>query len=151
MNPLTTGGGFKTSPGRVHGPQVEVRRTYPALPSTGVLYGEALGTGWLTSPGTIAAGHRFFVDDGWNRLRIVARGPRIQTWVNGQPVEDLVSEAVYRTHPSGFIGLQIHGITGRDLALPVNAGSGITANEPLINRWRNIRIRELAPLRPDAR
>jgi quinoprotein glucose dehydrogenase len=121
-----------------------VRRTYPALPATGVLYGEALGTGWLTSPEKIAAGHRFFMDEGWNRVRIVARGPRIQTWVNGNLVEDLVNEAVFATHPTGFVGLQIHGITDRDLALPVNAGAGVTATEPLVHRWRNIRIRPIA-------
>jgi quinoprotein glucose dehydrogenase len=106
-----------------------------------MLYGEALGTGWLTSAAKIEAGHRYFVDDDWNRIRIVARGPRIQTWVNGHPVEDLVSEAVYRTNPSGFIGLQIHGISQRELDLPINAGSGVTVNERLVNRWRNIRIR----------
>ena len=98
---------------------------------------------WLSSQQTIDAGHRHFVDDGWNAVRIVAKGPRIQTWVNGQPVEDLVNEAVYKTHPSGFIGLQIHGINERDLALPINAGSGVTVSEPLVNRWRNIRVRPL--------
>jgi quinoprotein glucose dehydrogenase len=139
--PLTTGRGFENTAGRVHGPQVEVRRTYPGLPPTGVLYGEALGTGWLTSEDKIKAGHRFFVDGGWNRVRIVARGPRIQTWVNGQPVEDLVSEAVYKTNPSGFIGLQIHGISEREIAQAGEAGAGLTVNTPLVNRWRSIRIR----------
>ena len=88
-------------------------------------------------------GHRFFLDDGWNKIRIVAQGPRIQTWVNGQPVEDLTLDAVYKTHPKGFIGLQMHGITERDLALPVNAGSGVIINQPLISKWRNIRIRPI--------
>jgi quinoprotein glucose dehydrogenase len=141
--PVSTGRGFENAAGRVHGPQVEVRRYYQGLPATGMLYGEALGTGWLTTPARIAAGHRHFVDDGWNRVRIVARGARIQTWVNGQAVEDLVNEAVYRTNPSGFIGLQIHGVSQREIDLPVNAGSGVTVNEPLTNRWRAIRIREL--------
>jgi quinoprotein glucose dehydrogenase len=127
----------------VHGPQVEVRRTYKGLPASGMLYGEALGTGWLSSPAKIDAGHRYFVDDDWNRIRIVARGPRIQTWVNGNPVEDLVSDEAYRTNPSGFIGLQIHGVSQREIDLPINAGSGVTVNEPLVNRWRQIRIRPL--------
>jgi quinoprotein glucose dehydrogenase len=125
----------------VYGPQVEVRRYYKGLPTTGLLYGEALGTGWLSSQKKIEEGHRHFVDEGWNRLRIVARGPRIQTWVNGQPVEDLVNEAVYQTHPSGFIGLQLHGMSERDLSMPPYAGYGVTAKEPLVSRWRNIRIR----------
>ena len=141
--PVATGRGFENAAGRVHGPQVEVRRYYKGLPASGMLYGEALGTGWLTSPAKIEAGHRYFVDDDWNRIRIVARGPRIQTWVNGNPVEDLVSDEVYRTNPSGFIGLQIHGVTQREIDLPINAGSGVTVSEPLVNRWRNIRIRPL--------
>jgi hypothetical protein len=58
-------------------------------------------------------------------------------------VEDLTLDAVYKTHPKGFIGLQVHGINERDLALPVNAGSGVTVSQPLISRWRNIRIRTL--------
>jgi quinoprotein glucose dehydrogenase len=141
--PLATGRGFENSAGRVHGPQVEVRRYYKGLSASGMLYGEALGTGWLTSPQKIEAGHRFFVDEGWNRIRVVARGPRIQTWVNGNPVEDLVNEAVYTTNPSGFIGLQIHGVSQREIDLPVNAGSGVTVDEPLVSRWRNIRIRPI--------
>jgi hypothetical protein len=76
-------------------------------------------------------------------VRILAVGPRIQTWVNGHPVEDWTSEAVYATHPKGFIGLQLHGINEKDLALPVNAGSGVTLNQPLISKWRNIRIKRI--------
>jgi hypothetical protein len=63
--------------------------------------------------------------------------------VNGQPVEDLINEAVYKTHPRGFIGLQIHGLSERELKLPINAGSGITIGQPLVSKWRNIRIRSL--------
>jgi quinoprotein glucose dehydrogenase len=133
--------------GRVYGPQVEVRRYYQGLPTTGLLYGEALGTGWLSSPETIARGHRHFVDDGWNAVRIVAEGPRIRTWVNGHLVEDLADEAVYRSHPSGFIGLQLHGLSERELAQPNSAGSGVTVSEPLVSRWRSIRIRRLPRVR----
>lgn len=45
-------------------------------------------------------------NQGWNELRILAEGPRIQTWVNGHQIEDHTNEAVYHTHPKGFIGLQ---------------------------------------------
>jgi quinoprotein glucose dehydrogenase len=131
--------------GRVFGPQVEVRRFYSGLPTTGLLYGEALGTGWLSSQEKIARGHRHFIDEGWNRLRIVAEGPRIRTWVNGQLVEDLVNEEVYKTHPSGFIGLQIHGLSEREIAQATNAGPGLTVSQPLVSRWRNIRVRRLPP------
>jgi quinoprotein glucose dehydrogenase len=136
------GKGGEYAPGRIYGPQVEVRRFYKGLPTTGLLYGEALGTGWLSSRQKIENGHHYFLDEGWNRLRIVANGPRIQTWVNGQPVEDLVNEDVFRTHPSGRVCLQIHGLSEAELSGPY-AGSGLTTSEPLISRWRRIRIRHI--------
>jgi quinoprotein glucose dehydrogenase len=139
-----SGRGFEAAAGRVNGPQVEIRRSYTGQPATGLIYGEAMGTNWLSSDAKIAKGHPYFVDEGWNRLRIVARGPRIQTWVNGHAVEDLVNEEVYKTHSSGFIGLQMHGINARDLEMPIHAGSGVTTSQPLVVKWRNIRIRPLA-------
>jgi quinoprotein glucose dehydrogenase len=138
-----TGRGFDSSPGRVNGPQVEIRRFYKGLPTTGLLYGEALGTGWLSSQKRIDEGHPHFIDEGWNTLRVVARGPRIQTWVNGHQIEDLVNEEVYKTHSRGFIGLQIHGVSDRELDMPINAGSGVTKSQPLLVKWRKIRIRRL--------
>jgi quinoprotein glucose dehydrogenase len=140
VKPVSTGRGFENSAGRVHG-----RRSSAAVlcraSTTGLLW-RALGTGGVI-PADDDAGHRHFVDEGWNRVRIVLRGPRIQTGVNGHLVEDLVNEAVYRTHPSGFIGLQIHGLSQREIDLPINAGSGVSVHEPLVNRWRGIRIRTL--------
>jgi quinoprotein glucose dehydrogenase len=127
----------------VFGPQVEVRRYYKEQPTTGLLYGEALGTGWLSSPQKIQQGHRHFIDDGWNKLRVVANGPRIETWVNGHAVESLVREDVYATNPRGYIGLQMHGLSEREIAQAIYAGSAVTAREPLVNKWRNIRIRPL--------
>lgn len=115
--------------GRVWGPQAEIRRNLgPKSPATGVLYAEAIGSGWMSSQETVERGHDYSDPTGWNKLRIVARGPRIQTWVNGNLVEDLVNEAVYESHPSGFIGLQVHGIKD---ARSFKMG------------WRNIRIRPL--------
>jgi quinoprotein glucose dehydrogenase len=142
------GRGNDAAAGRVNGPQVEIRRRYPELQATGMMYGEALGTGWLSSPEKIAASHPHFMDDGWNKLRIVAQGPRIQAWVNGHLVEDITNEAVYKTHSRGFIGLQIHGISDRELSQPQHQGLGITKSQPLIVKWRNIRIRPLPRLNP---
>lgn len=130
--------------GRVNGPQLEIRRFYEGQPTTGVLYGEALGSGWMSSRQKIDEGHHLYVDEGWNKLRIVARGPRIQTWVNGHLIEDLVDDDVYRTHKKGFIGLQVHGINERDTAQPANDELGITTSQPLIAKWRSIRIRPLS-------
>lgn len=129
-------------PGRINGPQVEIRRHYPGLPTTGVLYGEALTTGWLSSQEKIEEGHSYSVDDGWNKLRIVAKGPRIQTWVNGHLVEDLVNEEVYRTHKRGFIGLQVHGLS-REVNQPAAVELGMTTSQSLVVKWRDIRIRPL--------
>ena len=142
VRPLqTTGRSFESAAGRVNGPQVEIRRYYKGEPATGLLYGEAMGTNWLSSQEKIDHGHHFFIDEGWNTLRIVARGPRIQTWVNGNLVEDLVNEDVYRSHPKGFIGLQIHGLSEREVNL--HPEFGITPRQPLAIKWRHIRIRPL--------
>ena len=73
--------------------------------------------------------HRQFRNGQWNHYRIVARGPRIQTWLNGQPIEDLTDEAAYATQPEGFIGLQVHGI---------EPGTG-----PHEVAWRDLRLRRL--------
>jgi quinoprotein glucose dehydrogenase len=83
------------------------------------------------------------VNDGWNKLRIVARGPRIQTFVNGHPVEDQTLEDLYKTHKKGFIVLQIHTVWQREIDLPVHAGLGITTRQPLMVKFRNIRIRPI--------
>ncbi|MBK8504769.1 MAG: DUF1080 domain-containing protein [Saprospiraceae bacterium] len=129
VRPVTVGEGNQFAAGRVYGPQAEIRRNLgEKSPTTGVLYGEALGTGWLSSKEKVENGHHYFLDHGWNLLRIVANGPRMQTWVNGHAVEDLTNEEVYKTHPSGFIGLQIHGINGEG---------------PFEMKWRNIKIRPL--------
>lgn len=129
VRPVTVGEGYNLRSGRVYGPQVEMQRNQgPGTPTTGLIYGEALGTGWLSSEDKIENGHHYLNDNGWNKLRIVTKGPRIQTWVNGHQVEDLVNEEVYKTHPRGFIGLQIHGIDGEG---------------PFVMKWRNIRIRPM--------
>jgi Domain of Unknown Function (DUF1080) len=124
----TTGGGADDQAGRVFGPQVEIE-TSPGL--AGYLYGEATGRGWLT-PEQRRKPHRHFRNGQWNRYRVVARGPRIRTWINDQPIEDLTDRQIYQTHARGFIGLQVHGIDRE-------AG-------PYEVAWRNLRLREL----PDA-
>ena len=68
-----------------------------------------------------------YKNDQWNQYRVLAVGPRIQTWINGKAVEDLTDEAWSRC---GFIGLQVHGVGDRG---------------PFEVRWRNIKIKDLAP------
>ena len=113
--------------GRVYGPQVEIEAGGPNGCTAGYVYGEATGRGWLT-PADRLKPHKHFKANEWNQYRIIAKGPRIQTFLNGVEIENLVDEPIYETHPSGFIGLQVHGI-------PRDAG-------PFEVAWRNIRIRE---------
>jgi Domain of Unknown Function (DUF1080) len=121
----STGSGADEQAGRVFGPQVEIEAS-PGL--SGFIYGEATGRGWLT-PEERLKRHEHFRNGDWNRYRIIARGPRIQTWLNGRPIEDLTDEEAYRSHPRGFIGLQVHSI---------EPGSG-----PYEVAWRRLRLREL--------
>lgn len=114
-----------TPTGRVNGPQVEIE-SGPA--EAGYVYGEATGRGWLT-PESRLKPHDHMKNGDWNKFRVIAKGPRIQTWINGEMIEDLTDEEIYKTHPKGFIGLQVHGIP---------KGEG-----PYWVQWRNIRLKEL--------
>ncbi len=114
--------------GRVYGPQVEIEASGENGAEAGYVYGEATGRDWLT-PKSRLIPKKIFKDGQWNSYRVLAHGPRMQTWINEQPVEDLTDEPIFKTHPSGFIGLQVHAI-GKDQG-------------PLHVQWRNIRIREI--------
>lgn len=121
----TVGG---TNDGRVNGPQVEIEASDNPAPEAGYIYGEATKFGWLVKDEDRKF-HKHIKDGEWNKYRVVAKGPRIQTWINGQPVADLTHEEIYKTHPKGFLGLQVHGIA---------KGAG-----PYQVAWRNIRIKPL--------
>lgn len=114
--------------GRVNGPQVEISTDNLA----GYVYGEAAG-GWMT-PEEKRERHNHFKEDQWNEYHVIAVGPRIQVWLNGHQISDLVDEEKLRTHPKGFIGLQVHGI---------GEGKG-----PYEVRWRNIKLRDLSGFKP---
>ena len=109
--------------GRVNGPQVEISLDKMA----GYVYGESAG-GWMT-PDADRKPHDYFQDGEWNAYRVVAKGNKIQTWINDHQISDLTHEERYKSHPKGFIGLQVHG---------VGAGQG-----PYEVRWRNLQLREL--------
>ena len=66
-----------------------------------------------------------FKNGEWNKYRVVAKGPRIQVWLNDEQIEDLKDE---ESSQKGFIALQVHGI---------KSGTG-----PFEVRWRNIKIKE---------
>ncbi len=113
--------------GRVNGPQVEIEASGPKGAESGYIYGEAIG-GWMTPKDKLIP-HKKFKDGEWNHYKIIAKGPRIQVWINGEAVEDLTDEKVYGTHPKGFISLQVHSI---------KKGTG-----PYKVAWKNITLKEL--------
>ncbi len=110
--------------GRVHGPQVEIATNGTA----GQIYGEALGTGWLSEDLSNPAARAAFMRGEWNTYRVLCVGKSIKTWVNGVAVADLVDAKSGKS--TGFIGLQVHGIA---------KGTG-----PYEVRWRKIYLKELA-------
>ena len=124
----STGSGLNNAAGRVYGPQVEIEASGSDGAESGYVYGEATGRGWLTPEDELIP-HKTMRDGEWNSFRIVAKGARIQTWINGKEIEDLSDEEIFKTHPGGFIGLQVHGI---------RPGTG-----PFEAAWRSIRIKPL--------
>ena len=112
---------------RLNGPQVEIEATKEKGAESGYIYGEACG-GWMTPKDKLIP-HKHFKNGEWNSYRIVAQGPKIQTWINGVQISDLVDEAKFKSHPKGVISLQVHSI---------KKGKG-----PYEVTWKNIRIKEL--------
>jgi hypothetical protein len=122
--------GDKQKAGRFYGPQIEIE----AGPGqAGYIYGEATGRGWLSpepkSKDPAVNQHNHFKNGEWNHYRIVAKGPRIQTFINGVLIADLADEEIFKTHPKGQIGLQVHAVNAK--------------LHPMSVSWRNLRIREL--------
>lgn len=106
--------------GRVHGYQVELDPSQRAW--SGGIYDEAR-RGWLY-PLSVNPKARTALELGkWNRVRIEAVGPEINTWINGvhsaRLVDDMTAE--------GFIGLQVHSIRDESLM-----GAEV--------KWRDLRI-----------
>lgn len=113
--------------GRVNGPQVEIEASGANGAEAGYIYGEAAG-GWMTPKDKLKK-HKHFKDGEWNSYRVVAKGPNIKVWINGEMISDLTDEEKFKSHPKGFIGLQVHGIGNRDEKWDV--------------QWRNLKLREL--------
>ncbi|MDF2375630.1 MAG: DUF1080 domain-containing protein [Verrucomicrobiales bacterium] len=112
---------------RFWGPQVELESS-PG--QSAYIYGEATGRGWISpEPADKEHSHDYMKNGEWNQIRIVAKGPNIKTFINGNAVADLTDGGIYETHPKGHIGLQVHGI---------KKGTG-----PFDVAWKNIRIKTL--------
>jgi type 1 glutamine amidotransferase len=110
--------------GQVQGPQIEIEHS-PG--QAGYIYGEAY-SGWRSpepqSKDPKVNAHRIFKNDQWNHYRILAQGPRIQTWINGQLVADLNDLESYGRFHRGMIGLQVHSHNAANVEI----------------EWRNLRI-----------
>jgi len=127
---------FKLTADRVHGYQVEIDVDVARgrMWSAGV-YDEAR-RGWLfPADGEKGKQGMAFSEQGrkvtkpgeWNKLRIVANGPVIKTWLNGEPRAEITDSVT----PSGLIALQVHGV-------------GNETNKVGLKVWfRNIRILKL--------
>lgn len=112
--------------GRVHGYQIEIDPTPRGW--TGGIYDEAR-RGWLYPVKNRPEAQAAFRLGQWNKMRVVAEANRIKTWINDVPIADLTDD----TTASGFVALQVHA-----------------SNEvkPQEIRWRNIRIKKIAPAEP---
>lgn len=108
--------------GRVHGYQVEMDPSDRAW--TAGIYDEAR-RGWLDDLADNEPARLAFRHNEWNHILVEAEGDRIRTWINGVPAADLTDDMT----PSGFIGLQVHGVGGRE--------------DPLEVRWRHLLVKEL--------
>ena len=119
-----TRGGFT---GRVNGPQVEIESSGEKGAEAGYIYGEAAG-GWMTPKAKLIP-HKHFKDGEWNSYRVLAKGANIKVWINGNLISDLTHQEKFKSHPNGFIGLQVHGIGKR--------------KGPFQVCWRNLKLKEL--------
>lgn len=117
---------IKGSPGgKVFGYQIEID---PDVKRgrlwTGGIYDESRRA-WLKDLKDNEAARKAFKGGEWNHLRIECKDDDIKTWINGVAAAELHDDAT----PTGFIGLQVHGVKDK--------------KEPLEVRFRDIKIKEL--------
>ncbi len=89
----------------IHGPQVDLGKS-PGR--SGHIFNQGNGA-WIT-PADDLARNELMVKGEWNKLRVLAVGPRIQTWINGKQVADVTDDEAYAKYPAGVIALQVHGV-----------------------------------------
>jgi hypothetical protein len=135
-NAIIGGREFKFAADRLHGCQCEIDMDAArGRMWTAGIYDEAR-RGWLF-PGAEGGDAKRFSIQGravskngeWNKLRIVANGPSIKTWLNGVARAEIND----RVTPRGVIGLQVHGV------------GNATNKVGLKVSFRNLRLHELPP------
>ncbi|MCM8535332.1 MAG: DUF1080 domain-containing protein [Lentisphaeraceae bacterium] len=112
----------KDGNGRVWGYQSEIDPSSRAW-SAGVF--EEAGRGWLNPLKDNPAAQKAFRQNEWNKVRILAIGNHIRTWINGVPAADLKDDKTTK----GFIAFQVHSVRYPEERLVM---------------WRNARVREIA-------
>ncbi|GGZ67662.1 3-keto-disaccharide hydrolase [Algibacter mikhailovii] len=110
--------------GRVHGLQVEADDSERNW--FGGLFDEAR-KGWRYPLEYNPEVKRAYKRGQWNKIKVIAAGNHIATWVNGINMTNLYEESV----ETGFIGLQVHSIGNSK----EKAGKTI--------KWRNIKLTEI--------
>ena len=111
--------------GEMYGYQCEIRGTANGPNGcTGNFWDEGRRTKWLDETVNAEDKQEAYKPGEWNRIRIIAKGNRIQSFDNDVPVADFTDDR----DSEGLIGLQVHSI---------KKGSG-----PYQVSWRNVRIRE---------
>jgi len=128
---------IKVAADRIHGYQCEIDMDVArGRMWTAGIYDEAR-RGWLFpadgekgAQGMAFSAHGRVLSQGgeWNKLRIVANGPVIKTWLNGVARAEICDNLT----PRGVIGLQVHGVGDATDKVGLNVS------------FRNIRIREIA-------
>ncbi|EMI19314.1 protein containing DUF1080 [Rhodopirellula maiorica SM1] len=109
----------------VHGPQVDLGKS-PGR--SGHLFGQGNGR-WFTPTDDLER-NSLMINGAWNKVRVLAKGKVIQTWINGEPVSDVtLDDEIDQKYPKGVIALQVHGVKSPEKIRHVS--------------FRNIRIREL--------
>jgi len=116
------GSGIGERDGRVFGYQCELDPSERAY--SGGVYEEGR-RGWLFPLIDNPSARVSYKPGEWNVVRIRARGPRIDTWVNGVPAANMFDAM----DASGHIAFQVHDVGSKTEAMEV--------------RFRNLRIREL--------
>ncbi|SFD28166.1 3-keto-disaccharide hydrolase [Algibacter pectinivorans] len=106
--------------GRVHGYQVEIDPSKRAW-SAGIF--DEGRRKWLNTLESNEDAQKAFKQNDWNHYRIEAIGDTIKTWINGVPASYLIDDKT----ASGFIGLQVHSIHGKQ-----KEGTTIS--------WKNVKI-----------
>ena len=127
---------IKLTADRVHGYQCEIDMDVArGRMWSGGIYDEAR-RGWLfPADGEKGTQGTAFSEQGravskngkWNKLRIIASGPSIKTWLNGEPRAEIYDSLT----PRGLIALQVHGV------------GDATNKVGLKVSFRNIRLREI--------